>query len=342
MIGDVLASTVICNNLKQIYPLSQVDYMIYKHTLPIVENNPSIDNIIIFEERFRKSKWSLFNFLIAIRKKKYDIVFDVYGKIESNLVVLFSGANKKIALYRKHSSFLFTNTVIENYSATSDAGAAIDNRLNLISPLKPNVVLNNKPKIFLTDDEIKYGKQLLDENYINFSKKIYMISIMGSEKRKTYPSEYMATVLNYIVEHTEATLLFNYMPSQKEEVEKILLLCNSKTLFHAKVDIFPGSIRNFLSVTYHCDALIGNEGGAINMAKAIDIPCFTIFSPWIIKEAWNSFENGTTNVSVHLQDFLPELYNNRHAFEFKDKALEMYQHFKPNLFLPLLKKFILR
>jgi heptosyltransferase-2 len=340
MIGDVLTSTVICTNLKQNFPSAQVDFMIYKHTLPVVEHNPFIDNVIIFEEKYRKSKISLLKFLLAIRKKKYDVVIDVYGKIESNLVVLFSGAQKKIGLFRKQSSFLFTDTIQENFVPTSLAGAAINNRLNLLSPLHLKLTLVEKPLIYLTKDEINNGKKTLLEHGVDLSKKIFMISILGSEPRKTYPKEYMAQLLDFIVKETQATLLFNYMPSQQNEVEKIIGLCNETTVLHSKLALQPTSIRNFLSITYHCDALIGNEGGAINMSKAINIPCFTIFSPWIIKEAWNSFENGTTNVSVHLQDFMPELYEQKHAFEFKNNAIEMYQLFIPNYIYPKLKTFI--
>src|SRR5215831_12405749 len=92
MIGDVLASSIICNNLKQIYPDAQVDYLVYPFTTPVVENNPNIDNIILFENRFRKSKKDLFQFVLSIRKRQYNMVIDAYGKLESNLVVAFSGA----------------------------------------------------------------------------------------------------------------------------------------------------------------------------------------------------------------------------------------------------------
>lgn len=184
MIGDVLASSIICNNLKKMYPNSNVDYLVYKHTTPVIENNPNVNKILIFEEKYRKSKWDFFRFLLQIRKQKYDIVIDVYGKIESNLIVLFSGADKKIGLYKRRSSFLFTDTVIENYQATSEAGAAIDNRLNLLNPLHPKIVLDKKPEIFLTENEIRNGKNILVENKIDFSKKIFMISIVGSEEKK--------------------------------------------------------------------------------------------------------------------------------------------------------------
>ncbi len=56
MIGDVLASSILCNNLKAIYPEAQVDYLIYPFTKPVVENNPNIDNLILFKDEFRKSK----------------------------------------------------------------------------------------------------------------------------------------------------------------------------------------------------------------------------------------------------------------------------------------------
>lgn len=340
MIGDVLASSVICNNLKKIDPASTVHFLAYKHTIPVIENNPSIDEIIIFEEEYRNSKIKFLKFLLQIRKRNYDVVIDAYGKLESNLVVLFSGASKKIGLYRKHSHFLFTNTIQENYEATSEAGAAIDNRLNLLTPINTTTTFDRKPKIFLTEEEIILGKETLLKNNIDLSKKIYMISIIGSEVRKTYPKKYMAKVLDLIVKETYATLLFNYIPKQYDEVKEIIELCEPKTRNFCKSDLMPGSIRNFLSITHHCNALIGNEGGAVNMAKAIDIPTFTIFSPWIIKEAWNSFENEKTTISVHLKDFKPELYKGKHAFEFKNQALTLYDEFKPTLFEEQLKKFL--
>jgi heptosyltransferase-2 len=51
------------------------------------------------------------------------------------------------------------------------------------------------------------------------------------------------------------------------------------------------------------------------MAKAIDKPTFTIYSPFIKKESWNSFENMDKHESIHLKDCKPDLYNdNSRAF----------------------------
>ena len=340
MIGDVLASTIICNNLKAIYPKSQVDYLIYPFTSPVVENNPNIDNLILFDDNCRKSKVTFFKFLLKIKREHYDLVIDAYGKTESNLITLFSGAKKKIGVYKKHTYFIYSNTIKELLRPATNAGLALENRLLLLSDLKGNKKLDIKPKIFLTLAEIENGKQILEHNNVDFSNKIYMISVLGSGVNKTYPYPYMAKILDAVVAATNASLLFNYMPSQKMEAQMIYNLCLPQTRKNIKIDLIMENIREFLSVTYHCNALIGNEGGAVNMAKALNIPTFTIFSTWIIKEAWNSFENGTTNVSVHLKDFKPELYGEKSAKEMKNKTFSLYEEFAPDLFLPVIKEYV--
>ena len=340
MIGDVLASSIICNNLKLIYPNSQVDYLIYPFTKPVVENNPNIDNLILFEEKYKSDKIAFLKFLVGIRRAKYDIVIDAYLKLESQLVVLFSGAKTKIGYEKSKFNFIYNKKVEDISIAKINAGTALENRLNLLSPLKTNEIFDIKPKIFLTETEIANGKKILTDNKIDFTQPLFMIGVLGSGSNKTYPFEYMAQLLDFIVSNSGATLLFNYIPSQKEEATTIFNLCKPETQKKIKIAIVPGSIREFLSITYHCDALIGNEGGAVNMAKALEIPTFTIFSTWINKTTWNSFEDGKTNVTVHLKDFKPELYGDKSAKEMKKKAFELYQKFVPDLIYPLLSDYL--
>ncbi|OYU81873.1 MAG: glycosyltransferase [Flavobacterium sp. BFFFF1] len=340
MIGDVLASSIICNNIKQEYPDAQVDYLIYPFTKPVVLENPNIDNIILFTDNYRKSKLSLLKFAFEIRSQHYDVVIDAYGKTESNLIVLFSGAKQKLGFYKRYTQFLYTKTVREIPVPRTNVGTALENRLNLLRlfDVFPNAYI--KPKIWLTDAEIAHGQRILENHKIPSGQKILMIGVLGSGENKTYPFPFMAQLLDVIASETNAALIFNYMPSQKNEALMIYNLCKPDTRKNIKIDIVPGSIREFLAITSHCDALIGNEGGAVNMAKAIEIPTFTIFSTWIKKEAWNAFENGNTNISVHLKDFKPELYGGKSPKEMKKHAITLYREFTPDLILPLLKKYL--
>jgi len=93
-------------------------------------------------------------------------------------------------------------------------------------------------------------------------------------------------------------------------------------------------------LTSHCDALIGNEGGAINMAKALNIPTFTIFSPWIEKEAWNMFDDDKRHTSIHLKDKNSEIYIGKTAKQMKKQSSDLYNNFTPELITPKLKDYL--
>ncbi len=167
-----------------------------------------------------------------------------------------------------------------------------------------------------------------------------MISVLGSGTLKTYPFEYMAEVIDRIVDETNGQILFNYIPNQEADAKAIYDLCQSQTQSQIFFHVFGKSIREFLAITQHCDALIGNEGGAVNMAKALEIKTFTIFSPWIDKNTWSIFEDDTQNVSVHLKDFKPNIYINSEEKRMKSRALELYTQFSPSLFNDELKSFL--
>ncbi|MFD2550318.1 glycosyltransferase family 9 protein [Bizionia sediminis] len=339
MIGDVLTSTVLFEALRAHYPDAQLDYLIHTHTVPVVENNPYIDRIIEFTPQAEKSKKALWILAKTIKKAKYDVVIDVYSKISSNLITALSGAKIKISYHKAYSSFIYTHTIKRAKQTVQDCGLAIVNRLQLLEPL--DIYLKTAtPKIYMTTSELESSKQFLISNGINFQQALVMISVLGSGTNKTYPFEYMAQVIDTIVSTCKAQILFNYIPKQETEAQAIFNLCQPQTQQHIYMNLFGKSLREFLALTAHCHALIGNEGGAVNMAKALNIRTFTIFSTWIDKDTWNIFEEETVNESVHLKDYKPQLYIGQTEKDMKPNALALYQKFTPDLFAEKLQVFL--
>ena len=115
----------------------------------------------------------------------------------------------------------------------------------------------------------------------------------------------MAQLLDLIVlEKPTVQLLFNYIPKQLKEAKEIYNLCSTATQDHIYFDLFGKSIHEFLALTSLCHTLIGNEGGAVNMAKALDIPTFIIFNPALNKQNWFGEEETNNNVALHLADYI--------------------------------------
>ena len=318
-IGDVLTSTILSNNLKTKYPNAEIDYMCYANCIDVLKNNPNIDNIIVLEEKVRKNYLSLFQFIFKIRSSKYDVIIDAYSKLETNLISLFSGAKYKIS-YKKGYSALFYNYNIERLKngTQSEIGLAIINRLRLLEPLIKEEITDYKPKVFLKDSEINQAKELIAKYPLKTDKPTFMIGILGSEWYKTYPFEKMAELLDFTVQTTDANLLFNYIPKQKEDAQKIFDLCHPETQQRIYFDLYANDLRSFLGLLSQCDALIGNEGGSVNMAKALFVPTFSLFSPSVDKETWQIFED-EKNISIHLKDLKPEIYK-----EFDEKYIKVH------------------
>ncbi|WP_350292335.1 glycosyltransferase family 9 protein [uncultured Croceitalea sp.] len=341
MIGDVLASTLICQHLKIHFPESEIHFVINEHTRAVVDGNPSIDKIVLFKHKFKKEKSQFYRFLKEIKNERYDVVIDVYCKLESNLISYFSQAAIKISYKKWYSKFIYDHLFSYSQNPDTKLGLAIENRLLLLSPLTSNLKKPElAPKIFLTNEEIKAAEKLLKEHKVDTSKKVFMIGILGSSPIKSYPLEYLAKVIDYLTEAYEITLLFNYIPSQKPNVLELLNLCSTKSKKAIREHIFCPSLREFLGLLSICDAYIGNEGGATNMSKALDIPNFSIFSPWINKKAWLTYNQNTTNRAVHLGDYLENDINLIPKKERKKNSLELYQRFKPEYFKEELLNFV--
>lgn len=336
MIGDVLASSIICNALKEEYPCARIDYLVNSFTTPVVENNPNIDNIIAFEDKYRESKAEFFKFLKKVRKTGYDVVIDAYGKWESGLITSYSGAKTRIGFKKWYTSFFYNKTVEPDKTV---AGSALYHRMQLTEALTGKKHPIAFPKIYLSQEEKANAAALLSGK-TECGKPVIMISVLGSDDIKSLPSAEMAKVIDDVAANTDAVLLFNYLPSQADKAREIYRLCTKTTQGKILFDLYVKDLRGFIAVLSQCSALIGNEGGAVNMAKAVGVPTFTIFSPWINKNSWNMLTESIEHKAVHLQDYYPEIYGDKHPKEFKEKSLELYESLKLELFKDELNFFL--
>ena len=332
MIGDVLISSIICNNLRKAFPNAQIDYLVYESTLAVLQNNTNIDNIILFQEKHRKSKRELLNLSLTIRAAKYDLIIDAYSKLESWFIVLLSGAKRKISYKKKGRTFLYTDSVPFAEFPKTNLGLAIERRLSLLEPLDLKIELDPLPKLFVTGKENQKALSLLEQHHIKKNRKTLMVSLLGSDNLKTYPLKYMSKVIDYIADNHDINILFNYFPKQKKDAEIVFNSCKTSTQEKIYFDLLASDLRGFIALMDQCDLIIGNDGGAINIAKALGKKSFIIFSPWIEKKVWATLEDGKQHISVHLNDFKPELIVSKKEKELKKNALSLYHEFKPEFF----------
>lgn len=342
MVGDVLLTSLLCEQLKANIPGCSVHYLIHEHTAAVVKENPFVDKIIRFKPVHRKNKLHLIKLLYELRKERYDAILDVYGKLESNLISLALKSPLKISYKKWYSSFIYDKKFKRGVHPKTEMGDAIDTRLVLLNPIVRELKNPKKiPKIHLSKQEVQSAREFLESNTIDVNNSFLIVGALGSSNLKTYPLPYMAELLNRIVENNEITIILNALPSQKQELNQLINSCSKKTKKSIREDIYINNLRDFLGILSLASGYFGNEGGAGNMARALGIPNFSIFSPWISKNAWITDKSNQSNVGVHLADFEPEILEIPKKIR-KKRAFELYQRFRPEYIQPKLEEFLKR
>lgn len=337
-IGDVLLASVIAENLKLIHPESSIDYMVYDYTADVIKNHKNIDTVIEINEKKLKKISNLIKTAFKIKSHKYDLIIDPYAKFQSRFICFISKAPVRIGYIKRDKKPFFnfyTHYIPFLKKSTKPCGKSIEDRVNLINAVYPIKTPIYTPKIFLKEDEKAY-------NVLNsYNKPVIMVGVMGSNPKKSMPYSHIVDLINFITTNYDVYVLFNYAPYQKKDAETIYNMCQQKS--HIIFDIYESSIRGFIKLMNKCDLLIANEGGAVHMAKSLNKPTFTIYSPYILRESWASFEDGKNHTSVHLIDFKPEL------LEVKDKASRrkiekdpsyLYKELSPKFIIPKLEAFL--
>jgi len=188
-IGDVLLTTPLIRSLKQAYPGSKIDVVVYRKTASILSGNSDCDQLLEVEESASFSAtWS---FLKSIFRK-YDIAISTQGGDRAYLMILAASGNrygligdplKKSWWKRLSSNFLLldnfnTHTVTQNLKllellgikAISDVIPPRATTLKIhIDLSRPYVVLHPFPmfryKEWLMDNWIELSKQLIVKGY---------------------------------------------------------------------------------------------------------------------------------------------------------------------------------
>lgn len=337
-IGDVLIASVLANNLKKQFPESEISYFVYDYTTGVLEGNPNIDRIIHIQEKWLKKLPNLLSTAVKIRKERYDIIIDPYAKFQSRFLCWFSKAPIRAGFKRpgkKLKAKFYTHEIEYKKESHLHCGKALEDRMNLLEEVFQMKHPDPKYKIFLTSEEQQ------NNPLAELKKPIVIFGILGSTPNKSLPFAYTAQLIDYITENYPVSVVFNYAPYQKEAAKKIYDLCQNKTAIHW--DVYADSIRGFVQYMYHSDLLIANEGGSVHIAKALDKPTFTIYSPFISKVHWNSFEDGITHDSIHLYDEDPEAWNvlsREEKKEIEKNPEQEYKKLTPEFILKKLQPYL--
>ncbi|MBS3076212.1 NUDIX domain-containing protein [Candidatus Pacearchaeota archaeon] len=263
-LGDVVRTLPLAKALKQKYPEAELTWITNPNAITILENNPHIDKIYSSNEEISETFDKLYNFDID------DEATNLSSNIESKEKFGFYNSDGFVSAFNLGAEY-YLNTLFDD-ELKKENKKTYQEMMFMVAEIPYN---QEHETIYLTKEEIKYGKKFIQENKL-FEKKIIGINIGASSRwpSKKLHEENLKELIKKLSKHENHIILLGG-PNEVEYLETI----------HKEFQEFPNIIKNnpsnslkeFTSIINICDELICGDTLALHLSIALKKPTIGLF-----------------------------------------------------------------
>lgn len=141
-LGDVILATPIISELKRLYPSALIDVVVRKGNESLLENNPKIHQLFVWNKKANKYK-HLFEIIRSVRKQKYEEVITLQRYANAGLITLFAKTHRRIGFKQNAFSWMYSSTVEHSLM---DGSHEVERNLRLIAHHDTKPLL--RPELF--------------------------------------------------------------------------------------------------------------------------------------------------------------------------------------------------
>ncbi|MGA2624036.1 MAG: glycosyltransferase family 9 protein [Bacteroidota bacterium] len=267
-IGDVVLTTPIIRATRQTFPRAYIAYMGDKKAVSLLEHNPFLDEIIPYDF----SSPSIFEqprVALELRRRKFDVVVDLFSNPRSALLTWASGAPVRIGKEVRGRGKLYTQTIGDVGSLTS----AIEFHYAYVKPLGVQPTCW-KTEVFLTEDEKRGARTYLQLNGVNTTRPIVAVHPGATWPNKLWLKENFVGLIDRLRAKLGVEIVMTPGPEDIELVKAISSSCIAPVI---ALPVLP--VRQLAAVFSVCNVLVSNDCGPMHIGVAVGTKTIGIFGP---------------------------------------------------------------
>jgi heptosyltransferase-2 len=264
-LGDIVHLIPALRMLQQNYPQHPLALLCQK---PFGNIIPADLNVKIFELAPHAGVFETFKLLKAIRRQKFDYLFDLFANPRTAIISLLSGVKKRYGFDYRFRRNAYTETY---------------------SPPDPNLHLMKLFAEFFAEfgfrGTVKHPS--LKPEPETFAKVDQLLAINGDARpllginphttypSKAWPEEYFVEIIRLWFEKTGKKVLVSWGPGEEEAAQRIVEAAGKQKAFlQPKVNI-----AEFAAVLARLDLFLTSDTGPMNIAWAVKTPTIALFGP---------------------------------------------------------------
>ena len=271
-IGDVILTTPIIRSVRAALPSAYIAYMGEKEAVSLLEHNPSLDEVIPFDFSVPSVvEQTRVGFLL--RRRKFDLVIDLFGNPRSALLTYLSGARVRVGIDRPGRGKLYTMRIQDDGKPKTAIGFHEQFLRALGIPTDPA-----RTEIILTNDERRNAARLLASLEERAPVGDARPPIIGLHVGATWPAkmwlpERFGELADMIRSQLGAQVVLTAGPKDKETIARVVAAGSSALA----VPVLP--LRQLAAVIAQCSVFVSNDAGPMHIAPAVGVPTIGLFGP---------------------------------------------------------------
>jgi len=270
-LGDVILSTPLIKALRELFPDSFISFLLIPETKKVLENNPYLNEILVYDKRSKKGPICFFRMIGKIRERGFDLAVIPHRSFRSALLSYLSRIPKRIGFDNSAGSFLFTEKV--KYLANIHE---IERNLNLLSQFDYHPK-NTSPELFLSPEVYSSARKLLYDSDIREDEKIVGIAPGSVWATKRWLPERFAEVADRLQQKAGARVVFLGSEGDRKLCQKIAdQMKTPPVILAGKTDILQSA-----AIISLCKMILSNDSAPVHVASAMKKPVVAIFGSTI-------------------------------------------------------------
>jgi ADP-heptose:LPS heptosyltransferase len=270
-IGDTVLSTPSLIALDRFLPNGKVDILLEDWVAPVLDGFDAVDNIITVGS-------SIASRLAAareIRKRKYDVVFNIHGGTTATFFTAASGAKHRVGYANYQYAFLY-NHLLSSPSDfwKRDATHSAEQQLALLGFVGVPVDDRPKSRLTVTDSAIRSReKKHKDARSDTFYTKqpIAIIQTVAASKTKEWALEKFARTAEFLKEKGISTIAVG-------TDDEAGILSELGSISRAPVRLLTGlTLTELVALSARARLFVGNDSGVAHVAAAVQTPSVVVF-----------------------------------------------------------------
>ena len=270
-IGDVLFSTPFIRAVREAYPDAYIACLLHPRCKGMLESNPRLDEVIIYDEELsHRSLFGKVRLISELRRKRFDTAFLLHRSFTKALIVYLAGIRERIGYPTKNRAGLLTKAVEE-----PDADIhKVEYFLNIAreAGIKPK---DASYEFFVCKNDREHVNGLLRQEGVSDSEGVAVLCPGGNWPPKRWPKENFAKLGDALCAKFGLKVVLAAAGKDAALAEEIKNMMNHP----AVVTAGRTTLKELGALLGRSDLVVANDTGPMHMAVAVGAKTIALFGP---------------------------------------------------------------